>query len=196
MYDETNVNVYDFDNTIYKGDSTADFFIYSLKKHPEIFLTLPNTLKAFIKFYILKKGSKTQFKEVMYKFLKCCDIEKEVPEFWEAHMKNIKKWYLDSKKENDVVISASPEFLLKAPCEALGIKYLMASRVDPDTGLYDGENCHGEEKVRRFYEKFPESIRVDNFFSDSYSDTPLARLASESFIVKGNKLEKWNFNQK
>lgn len=196
MYNEKNVNVYDFDNTIYKGDSTADFFIYSLKRHPKIFLTLPNTFKAFIKLYVFKKGSKTQFKEVMYRFLAYCDIESDVPAFWETHMKNIKKWYLDSKKENDVVISASPEFLLKFPCEALGIKYLMASRVDSKTGLYDGENCHGEEKVRRFYEKFPESIKVDNFFSDSYSDTPLARLARKSFIVKGDILQDWNFNKK
>lgn len=196
MYYETNVNVYDFDNTIYNGDSTADFIIYSLKKHPKIFLTLPNTFKAFIKFYVFKKGSKTQFKEILYRLLKYCDIESDVPAFWETHMKNIKKWYLDSKKENDVIISASPEFLLEIPCENLGIKYLMASRVDPHTGLYYGENCHGEEKVRRFYEKFPENIKVDNFFSDSYSDTPLAKIASKSYIVKGNNLLDWNFGKK
>ena len=196
MYDETNVNVYDFDNTIYNGDSTADFIIYSLKKHPKIFVTFPETFKAFIKFYVLKKGSKTQFKEVLYRLLKYCDTEKDVHEFWETHMKNIKKWYLDSKKENDVIISASPEFLLKIPCENLGIKYLMASRVDPHTGLYDGENCHGEEKVRRFYEKFSENIQVDNFFSDSYSDTPLAKISSKSYIVKGNKLLDWDFGKK
>ena len=92
MYDETNVNVYDFDDTIYNGDSTADFIIYSLKKHPKIFVTFPETFKAFIKFYVLKKGSKTQFKEVLYRLLKYCDTEKDVHEFWETHMKNIKKW--------------------------------------------------------------------------------------------------------
>ena len=30
------MNVYDFDDTIYAGDSTVDFFFYCLKKKPAI----------------------------------------------------------------------------------------------------------------------------------------------------------------
>ena len=28
---------------------------------------------------------------------------------------------------------------------------MMATKVDPKTGLFDGENCHGQEKVKRLY---------------------------------------------
>ena len=35
------MNVYDFDGTIYDGDSTLDFWYFCLKKHPQILLYLP-----------------------------------------------------------------------------------------------------------------------------------------------------------
>ena len=36
------MNVYDFDKTIYDGDSTADFYIFSLKRHKKILLLAPS----------------------------------------------------------------------------------------------------------------------------------------------------------
>lgn len=80
-------------------------------------------------------------------------------------------------------------------CERVGIKNVMASVVDKESGKYTGINCHGEEKVRRFFERYKDGI-IDEFYSDSYSDTPLARLAvSESYIVKGERLMKWKFQK-
>ena len=75
-------------------------------------------------------------------------------------------------------------------CALLGIRTCIASRVDPQTGKYDGLNCHGAEKVRRFREAFPDGV-IERFYSDSLSDTPLARLASEAFLVSGEKLSPW-----
>ena len=66
----------------------------------------------------------------------------------------------------------------------------MASNVDPYNGKYSGDNCWGEEKVRRFKEVYPKG-EIDNFYSDSYSDIPLAKLAKNAYIVKGNELKKW-----
>ncbi|MEE1155265.1 MAG: haloacid dehalogenase-like hydrolase [Acutalibacteraceae bacterium] len=187
------MNVYDFDNTIYKGDSTADFFIFCLRKHPKIVLVFPKIIGGVIKFYLLKKGTKTEFKEKVYTFLQYCDTEKDVQEFWNKKIGNIKSWYKHQQRHDDVIISASPEFLLETPCKLLDIKHLMASRVDPNTGKYNGENCHGKEKVRRFYEKYSKTTTIHKFYSDSYSDTPLAELAEKSYMVKGNKITKWIF---
>lgn len=189
------MNIYDFDNTIYKGDSTADFYLYCLKKHPGIFLNFPSLFIAFTKYYIFKKGNKTQFKEKMYLFLTHCDTEKDVEEFWKIKIKNIKHWYKLQQREDDLIISASPEFLLTTPCKMLGINYLIASKVDPHTGKYNGENCHGQEKVHRFYKEYPKDTIVEEFYSDSYSDTPLAELAVKSFMVKGDKISEWEFNR-
>ena len=75
------MNVYDFDKTIYDGDSTADFYIFSLKRHKKILLLAPSLIGAFLKFYVFKIGTKTQFKEKMYKFLRYCDIQKDINDF-------------------------------------------------------------------------------------------------------------------
>ncbi len=186
------MNVYDFDNTIYKGDSTFDFYRFCLWRHPKIFLLIPKLLADFIKFKVLKKFSKTHFKEQMYKFLLYVpDIDSELNIFWDKNIHKIKDFYKKEKKADDVIISASPEFLVIPACQRIGIKHVMASRVDKKSGKYDGLNCHGEEKVVRFYEIFPHGV-IDCFYSDSYSDTPLAKLAAEkSYMVKGDKLLDW-----
>ena len=66
----------------------------------------------------------------------------------------------------------------------------MASPVDMHTGIYSGENCHGEEKVRRYRAVFGEAP-INEFYSDSTSDTPLAKLAAKAFLVKGDTLKEW-----
>lgn len=71
----------------------------------------------------------------------------------------------------------------------------MGTRADKRTGVFDGENCHGKEKVRRFYEIYPNS-KIDKFYSDRYCDTPLAELSKEAYIVKGEKLSKWKNKHK
>ena len=186
------MNVYDFDKTIYDGDSTADFYIYSLKKHKKIILFTPSLICAFIRFYVFKRGTKTMFKEKMYRFLEYCDIENDVTEFWDKHQHKIKKFYLEQQKSDDVIISASPEFLLQPICKKLTINNLIASRVDCKSGKYNGINCHGKEKVRRFYENFANET-INEFYSDSYSDTPLAEIADKAFIIKKNKIIEWKF---
>lgn len=184
------MNCYDFDKTIYDGDSTRDFYLFCLKRHKKIAKTFPLLIKAFTKFYVLKKGNKTEFKEKMYKFLLYIDIKKDLPDFWESHKKNVKGWYYNQQKADDIIISASPEFLLEPICKEIGINHLIASRVNPETGIYNGINCHGKEKVKRFYEIFPNG-KIQEFYSDSYSDSPLAEISQNAFIVKGDKLSKW-----
>jgi len=184
------MNVYDFDETIYSGDSTRDFYFYSIKKNISLLRFLPKQGFAFLK-YMFGIITKTQFKEKFYVFLSGInDIDEEVNLFWDINIKKVKKWYLEQKQDNDVIISASPEFLLQPVSEKLGFT-LMASRVCKLSGKTEGENCWGEEKVCRLREKMPDA-KIDKFYSDSLSDTPLALLADESFIVKDDKLIEWN----
>ncbi len=185
------MNVFDFDKTIYDGDSTVDFWKFCLKKYPRTKKHLFHTAINGVKFG-LHVIEKTDFKEDFYAFLQeIDDIDAALAEFWDNHEINIKQWYLDMQKEDDVIISASPEFLLAPICKKLGIKTMMASKVDPRTGRYDGTNCHGEEKVRRYKARFA-NAQIHEFYSDSYSDTPLAKLAFDPILVKGNDFEPWS----
>lgn len=189
------MNVYDFDKTIYDGDSTVDFYFYCLRKHPSIMRYLPAQGWAALRF-LLGKINKTDFKQRFYRFLNgIADIDREVSLFWDSHIDQVKPWYRKGRQSDDVVISASPEFLLNPACKKLGISSLMASKVDRHTGKYTGLNCHGEEKVRRFREVFGNK-GISCFYSDSLSDTPLAKIAQKSFIVKGSKLIPWEKSTK
>ena len=110
--------------------------------------------------------------------------------FWDSHEGKVEDWYREQQRADDCVISASPEILLKEICSRLGIRYLIASVVDQE-GRNLGENCRGEEKVRRFYEKFPDGV-IHQFYSDSKSDRYLAEIAEQSFLVKSGKICSWD----
>ena len=58
-------------------------------------------------------------------------------------------FYLDKKNNTDIIISASPEFLLKPVSKKLKFK-LIATKVDKKRGLFLGKNCYGKEKVKRW----------------------------------------------
>lgn len=185
------MNVYDFDKTIYAGDSTLDFYFFSLKKSPMLIRFLPIQIIGFIK-YMFGMYSKLQFKEKFYSFLKGIkDVDSMVELFWNENQDKIKDWYLKSKEESDVIISASPEFLLNNICRRIGIKHLIASEVNKNTGICEGENCYGEEKVLRF-KKYFEKGEIKKFYSDSLSDAPISLMASERYIVTGNNILPWD----
>ena len=61
------MNIYDFDKTLYGSDSTLDFLIFSIKKHPSLLRYLPIQGIAFLKHYVLKVTDKTAMKEQFYR---------------------------------------------------------------------------------------------------------------------------------
>ncbi len=187
-------NVYDFDKTIVYPDSTEQFFRHCLRRHPALLRYTPWQLAGFFRYHFQQRFSKTQAKAEFYRFLRGLpDWQAEVALFWQEPHMRLKPWYLAQTKPDDIIISASPEFLLRpVVCDRLGLR-LIASRVDPLSGHTTGENCHGEEKVRRLHETLGE-VEIDAFYSDSLSDAPLARLAREAYLVKGDALWPWPVN--
>ena len=184
------MNVYDFDNTILRGDSTARFFGWCLMHRRRMWRDVPAQVANGLLF-LLKIRKKQAFKQRMLHFLTLIgDVDLAVDGFWRANFGRVKAWYPPKHREDDVVISASPEFLIRPACQKLGIGVVIGSPVDKRTGLFLGPNCHGREKVSRFRARFP-GERIDEFFSDSHSDDPLAELADRAFLVKGERLLPW-----
>lgn len=183
------MNVYDFDDTIYDGDSTVDFYRFALRRHPGLLRYLPCQLWGILR-YRLGFGTKERMKEDFYSFLRGIPaIDAEIRAFWQSHRGNIKPWYLAQKRPGDIIISASPDFLLRPICRELGVS-LLASRVDAHTGAYTGKNCHGAEKVRRYREAYGDAP-IEAFYSDSDTDRPLAALAQHAYKVKGSRIMEW-----
>lgn len=187
------MNVYDFDKTIFYPDSSVTFVRWELKRHPLIFLRcLPLALWRGL-LYLLRLISKEQLKEGAMRFIRYLpDIDADLKLYWDEHESWICPWYLKQRKPDDLVISASPEFVVKPMTDRLGIR-LIATNMDKHTAMIDGLNCHGEEKVRRFYKEFPKDTCVENFYSDSLTDTPLALVAERAYLIvdKGQRPVPW-----
>ena len=182
------MNIYDFDKTIYNGDSSIDFFKYSLKKHKCLILLLPKICIAFV-LYKCKFISKASFKSTFFSIVKKMkNLDDDVESFWKINKKKIKKFYLNQKRNDDIIISASPQFLLEPICKELDVK-LIASNFDKRTGLLIGNNCYGNEKVNRLKEIGIENC--DEFYSDSKSDTPMKCIAKKAFMVRKEIVEEW-----
>ena len=186
------MNVYDFDRTIYRNDSEVDFFFYELRKHPSLLRYLPKQCVGFVK-YFLKVIDKTAMKSNFYCYLKGVrDIDGEVSRFWDRYQNNIHSWYSSRHRDDDVVITASPEFLVSEGCRRLNIPVCLGTPVVKDECYINGINCHDTEKVRRFVEAGFSADSVEEFYSDSYSDQPMRDLAVRGYLVKGEKLQEWN----
>jgi len=184
------VNVYDFDHTIYPGDSTVEFYRFCRQKKPSLLWRYGmEQLFGFV-YYGMGGVSKTTLKEYFFSFLRGIpDVEAWVAEFWATRQENMVPWLREVQRPGDLVISASPEFLLKPVCDRLGLA-LIASRVDPKTGKFEGENCRGEEKVLRYQAEYGD-VPVENFYSDSLSDLPMAKIAEKAWFVTNGKPAVW-----
>lgn len=184
------MNVYDFDKTIYDGDSTVDFYRYCLRRRPDLIFCMPRQAWGFFQ-HMIGRIDTTNFKERFFCFLpKFTSLNIVVEEFWDTRQKKIKAWYLAQRRNDDVIISASPAFLLEPICKRLEVAPPIATKMDPATGKIEGTNCKSEEKVKRFFERYPDA-EIQKFYSDSLTDGPLAALAKEAFLVQGNVRLPW-----
>ena len=105
------IDVYDFDGTIYDGDSTVDFTLYCLRRHPGMLAALPRVLAAAVR-VAMKKGTLTQFKTVLFgEMARRFSLTQEAERFWqeEATRKKLGAWFDRTPRDLPIVIaSASP----------------------------------------------------------------------------------------
>ena len=188
--------VYDFDKTIYNGETSTDFMLFFLKRNPKYIIRICNVLYSL--FYYKKDLKKS--KEIFFRILNGVNIEflkEEINEFWKVKKDKIFSWVYDEILENKkvadelVLISATPSIFLEKISKELGFDKLLATEFENTNKLFDskikGANCKGEEKVNRLNE-YINNYTILKFYSDSMSDKPLFDLADEKiFINKGIK---------
>lgn len=185
------MNVYDFDETIFVGDSEDRFFefMFSKKgfKHYKIPFHFYDTL---FKLHII---TKTKAREGQYKFLKDIkDLDATLEEYWDEVEKYLKPWYNNVKREDDIIASGTPRFLLVPILKRMGLKNLVATEMDPKTGKIDGGFAVGEFKPINFEKDFGLDC-IDKFYSDAYSDHFLAEHAKEAYVLHdGEQITEWN----
>lgn len=159
-------------------------FNFQFAKHIPLFILLKLKLanaervkKSFVS-SILKGQSKAKIEAKSKEF-----FEKYYPEiFRENALEFIKN--IDRQNTESLIVSASLDIWVKPFAEQLKMK-LLATRAefknDVFTGNFIGENCNGEEKVKRVKEeiagkKFDKIIA----FGDTSGDRPMMEFADES----------------
>lgn len=189
------IDIYDFDETLYPFDSGSRFAFYCLLHYPWTIICLPVIAVGFLLVWLKLIGF-TSFKKICFIFVLLVPLKRAVKGFWDKHETELHKWFLERKREC-VVISASPDFLLEEIAKRLPIDNLICTRHSRKTGMIIGENCRGEEKVRRFREVFPDA-RVIDVYSDSVKhDKPIFSLAQgQCYQVVDGELVSFDFKEK
>jgi len=183
------IDIYDFDKTIVPFDSGTLFVGYCLLHYPWCVVILPLILVGLL-LMVCKIITFTQFKRMCFLFFPLVPKERAVKGFWDRHEKQVHPWFYERARYS-VVISASPDFLLEEIQQRLGFDKLICTRHNYKTGAIIGENCRGEEKVRRLFEEFStDDIHIVDVYSDSLKfDRPIFSLATGTcyHIVDGEK---------
>ena len=182
------VDIYDFDHTLFPMDSGSRFFGYCMLHYPWILVFAPFQIITAL-LLVTKIISFTTFKKYFFCFVMLVPLNKAVNKFWDKHEKEVFPWFKE-RKRYAVVISASPDFLLCEIQRRLKFETLICTKHNPKTGAIIGLNCRDEEKVRRFRELFPDA-EVTDVYSDSLRhDRPIFSLGKRCFhIVRGERRE-------
>ena len=187
------MNVYDFDGTIYDGDCSIEFAIFCMNHHPKMWITF--FPKALTNLILYKKGKMTRAR-MMRKFFvflnqdNLPDFDILIKKFWKKNSKKIPKWYLKQRKKDDLIISASPTCIIGPIAKKLGVNFV-ATEYDREFGVLVDNLMFAKGKSRYMIDHdFPV---IDNFYSDSLADTPIALCAEKAHLVSehAQKVEDW-----
>ncbi len=197
--------IFDVDYTLTKKETSIELFKYALKKNPKNIIYIPRAVFSGL-LYVMGIYNEKQSKETFLKFIDGIEekeMEKLIKGFYRDRLSKIiyqdaitmmKKLKSDGYKI--YLISASPEFYLKELYNLAIVDRIIGTRYICTGGYHsksmEGENCKGEEKVKRLMEDLKiENVEVDfkssYMFSDSLSDKPLFDLVGKAYLINYKK---------
>ena len=180
------MNGYDFDKTILKGNSMVNFSLFCTLRLPYLILFIPILLVAVI-LRGLRLITKNRYLHMISLFVAIVpNIDRFVAKYWDKNIKRIKSWYLEQRQDDDLVVSASPQFIVEEACRRLGIRCI-ATQLNHRTARLYGKHCYGEEKVDSYKKEFGDEP-LATYYSDSMSDTPMFELAGRGYYVYKNSV--------
>lgn len=184
------LDVYDFDHTLYDGDTIVDFWLFSIRRHPALLRYLPRQLWALIRKGLQltdTRGAKDGFQC----YFEGIELSSEARAFWRSERARKKLYDWHRSRPDDlprVIASASARLVLEPIAEYLKADAIIATEVEPSTGKLLGPNCRGARKIEVMTERFPGfSIRA-MYTDDVKADGPLLALAEEKYVARKGKV--------
>ncbi|ADU21983.1 haloacid dehalogenase-like hydrolase [Ruminococcus albus] len=186
------IKVFDFDNTLYHGESSVDLAFYMIRRNKRILLYVPSILINLAK-YKMCLVDKEKAEQSINEFLKIAVKDKYeaadiVKCFWKENSHRLDKNMIKRISKNDVIITAGPDMLIDGIRDKLGNDNILSSVIDPDKREMIYFNF-GENKARRYKEIYGDTP-IDSFYTDSFNDKPLMKLADKVYIVEKGRLKK------
>lgn len=115
------------------------------------------------------------------------EAERYADQVWDSFMRPDalacwKAW--GEKGAHRVIVTASPETTVAPFARRLGAEGLLGTRLvfdaqDRVTGAFAGENCRGEEKVRRLRAAYGDDMSLTAAYGDTSGDTEMIAIAAE-----------------
>lgn len=185
------MNVYDFDNTIYDGETLVDFILYYVKTDPKIWKYVPKLLwicfKDYFHLFTVEDAVDAYASFLEGYYTKVDTVERDIVKFWDENEHRIKPWYNEVRRDDDIIVSGTTDFILDEIMKRMGIKNYVGSSIDKKTGKFV-RLCFLDNKVKFFKELFPDA-HIDNFYTDSMNDKAMMDIADHVFFVSGDKIE-------
>ncbi len=185
------IKVFDFDNTIYHGESSIDFALFMIKHNKRILLFIPS-LCWNAAMYKLCLASKEKLEKRINDAIKVIVRDKEelislTGEFWRRNQQRLDRRMLRRISPDDLIITAGPFFLIDAVKHRLNTANLICSEVDWDKMEVSFFNF-GDNKVTRYRDLYGDRP-IDCFYTDSYNDRSMMDISDRVFIVKDGRIK-------
>ena len=190
MPKKTKVVVFDFDGTLSAYDANYEFARYCLRHSFRTWLFLPLIALGGVGRFLNHPG--LWWRETMRRFLTKKMVEKYAPDFIKQHKQNRFGWALErvaaERAAGNVVIliSASPNYLLKPLVRDIKFDAVMCSEMEPKLPWKYKFLCWGKNKVVAFdawAKKNKITPVIVRSYSDSKSDMPIMKLAREQVWI-------------
>jgi HAD superfamily hydrolase (TIGR01490 family) len=197
--------IFDIDYTLTKKETSIELYKYMLKKDKKLLKYLPSHIITGL-FYGLKVYNAGRTKENFLRFLSGTsedELKSIVKSFYREKLESILyedgvKAIKDFKEKGYKIylISASPEFYVNEFYNIKEVDKVIGTKFQMNDGKFSckisGENCKGEEKVKRLMEELKkDNVEVDfknsYMFSDSLSDLPLLKLVGKGYLINYRK---------
>lgn len=185
------MNVFDFDNTIYDGETLVDFILYYVKTDPAIWRYIPKLLWICFKdaahMFTVDEAIKAYASFLEGYYVRLAMLDEDVKKFWDKNEHKIKPWYNEVRRDDDIIVSETTDFILDEIMKRMGVKNYVGSSIDKQTGKFT-RLCFLENKVKIFNDLYP-GAHIENFYTDSMNDKPMMNLADHVFFVTGSKIK-------
>ncbi len=186
------VDVYDFDKTVVPFDSALKYWGFCMLRCPWIILLLPF---QFIWGLLMVSQiiSVETCKKWCFTYIIFINNEKIVKKFWDKYEKCVYDWFKpENRKRTTVLISASPDFLIKEIADRMKVDYCICTR-HRTNGMKDGKVCRRAEKPVRLNAELPD-IEIMDVYSDSFkSDRYIFALGKRCFLANKGELTQFDY---